>query len=179
MGESGHELPTLIRQLMEIPEIHVLNRIHWQFFGTVTFRSERLSERKRFGMCFALLRQTSKEFQVPFRRLLWVLRREDGEKTGRTHFHYLLAGLNRRFENPTTCFWLMNRWEQLRGGMSRVSVFDPRLNAGSYILKDLNRFDDSTLGGGYYESSKFSSEDSQLTIADAVWKVAKRQMKRR
>jgi hypothetical protein len=26
---------------METPEIHVLNRINWQFFGTLTFKSER------------------------------------------------------------------------------------------------------------------------------------------
>lgn len=164
---------------MEIPEIHVLNRIRWQFFGTLTFRSERLSERKRFGMWFAALRQISRHYKVPFDRLLWVLRREEGEKFGRTHFHYLLAGLDRRYENRTTCFWQMDCWEKLRGGMARVTVFDPRLSAGSYILKDLANFDDSTLGGGFYESAKLSSQDSQLTIADAVWKVTRRQLKRR
>ncbi|NRB76067.1 MAG: hypothetical protein HRU46_17030 [Verrucomicrobiales bacterium] len=165
---------------MEIPEIHVLNQIRWQFFGTLTFRSDRLSERKRYGACFTLLRKISRQYKVPFDRLLWVLRREDGEKTGRTHFHYLLAGLDRRYENSTTCFWLMHRWETLRGGgHSRVEVFDPRLNAGSYILKGLGNFNDSTLGGGFYESAKFSSEESQLTIADAVWTVAERRLKRR
>lgn len=163
---------------MEIPEIHVLNRIRWQFFGTLTFKSERLSQRKRMGMWFALLRQVSRQFKVPYKHLLWVLRQEDGEKFGRTHFHYLLAGLDRRCEIPTTCFWLMNRWERLKGGMSRVTVFDPRLSAGSYILKDLGGFNDSTLGGGFYESAKLSSQDCQLTIADAVWKVASRQQKR-
>jgi hypothetical protein len=164
--------------MMEIPEIHILNQIYWQFFGTLTFRSERLSERKRYGMWFALLRQISRQYKVPFERLLWVLRIEQGEKFGRTHFHYLLAGLDRRYENPTTCFWLMNGWETLGGGMSRVSVFDPRLNAGSYILKDLDRFNDNTLGGGFYESAKFSSQDCQLMIADAVWNVARRRLKR-
>ncbi len=38
---------------------------------------------------------------------------------------------------------------------------------------------DRSLGGGFYESGKFSSQNSQLTIADAVWNVAKRQLKRR
>ena len=50
----------------------------------------------------------------------------------------------------------MDLWEKLGGGMARVSVFDPRLNAGAYILKDLNAFGDSTLAGGYHESGKFS-----------------------
>lgn len=167
--------------VMEIPEVHVLNLIHWQFFGTLTFRSSRLSDRKRFGMWFALLRKISRQYQVPFKRLLWVLRMEDGEKTGRTHFHYLLAGLDRRFENPTSCFWLEHCWKEKvnGGGFSKVTVFDPRLNAGAYILKDLAQFNDSTLGGGFYESAKFSSEACQLTIADAVWKVAERRQKRR
>ena len=58
--------------------------------------------------------------------------------------------------------------------MSRVHVFDPRLNAGSYMLKEQHGFNDHTLGGDHYESAKFSSQDCELMIADSVWKVAKR-----
>lgn len=163
---------------MELPEIHVLNRIRWQFFGTLTFKSERLSQRKRYHMWYAFLRQSARHFRLPFHRLLWVLRDERGESTGRAHFHFLLAGLDRRNLNPSSCFWLMHQWEQLRGGMARVSVFDPRLNGGSYILKDL-AFNDSTLGGGFYESARFGCEACQLTIANSVWKTAKKQVKRR
>jgi len=52
-----------------------------------------------------------------------------------------------------------------------VTMFDPRLSGGSYILKDL-AFDDSTLAGGAYESAKFGSNTCQLTIAKSVWKMA-------
>ena len=39
----------------------------------------------------------------------------------------------------------MNCWENRGGGMSRVHVFDPRLNAGSYMLKEQYGFNDSQL----------------------------------
>jgi len=60
--------------------------------------------------------------------------------------------------------------------MARVSVFDPQLNAEAYILKDLPRFDDSSLAGGFHESGKFSWGDCQLTIANAVWNAVRNQM---
>ncbi|MDF1658699.1 MAG: hypothetical protein P1U58_13880 [Verrucomicrobiales bacterium] len=164
---------------MEIPEIHVLNKVHWQFFGTLTFKKEKMLERDRLNMWFALLRQTGRQFHTPFHHLLWVLRQEQGEQFGRTHFHYLLAGLDRHVENPTTCFWLMSRWEQLNGGYSRVHEFDPRLGAGSYLVKEGGAFNDHTLGGDHYESAKFSSPDCELMIANSVWKVARRTSERR
>ncbi|MCB1085472.1 MAG: hypothetical protein KDM63_00380 [Verrucomicrobiae bacterium] len=107
-----------------------------------------------------------------------MLRQEPGEMTGRLHFHFLLAGLERRQLCPVTCFRCMHLWEALGGGMARVSVFDPRLNAGAYLLKDLNGFGDASLGGGFYESGKFSDAACQLTIAHSVWKTAKKQQPR-
>ena len=163
---------------MEIPEIHVLNKVHWQFFGTLTFKKERMAEKHRLGMWFALLRLTARNFDMRFQKLLWVLRQEKGEQFGRTHFHYLLAGLERRCANSSTCFWLMDCWKKRGGGMSRVHVFDPRLNGGSYMLKTQYGFSDRTLGGDHYESAKFSSPDCELMIANSVWKVAKRRFKR-
>lgn len=162
---------------MDLPEIHVLNRIRWQFFGTLNFKSERMSQRRRHHLWFAFLRQSARFHKVPFGKLLWVLREEEGESFGRVHFHFLLAGLERRDANPSNCFRLMARWEQLGGGMARVSRFDPRLNAGSYLLKNLGDFDDSSLGGGAYESAKFGSDACRLTIAHSVWKTAKNQQR--
>lgn len=37
---------------------------------------------------------------MPFGKLLRVLREKDGESSGRVHFHFLLAGLDRRDANP-------------------------------------------------------------------------------
>ena len=41
---------------MDSPELQVLERIAWQFFATLTFKSERLPERVRLSLFFALLR---------------------------------------------------------------------------------------------------------------------------
>jgi hypothetical protein len=155
---------------MELPEIHVLNRIGWQFFGTLTFKSERLPERVRVGLYFALLRESKAIFGVKLMRLLWCLRQERGEVWGRRHFHFLLAGAPERTAIPTTCFWLQDKWEKLGGGMARIHVFDSRLNAGSYILKR-SGFSES-IGGDVYESAKFSNKACELMLADRVWKVA-------
>jgi hypothetical protein len=89
---------------METPEIHVLNRINWQFFGTLTFKSERLPERVRLAMFFAYLRQFCRQFGLKFPKLLWCLRQEQGELTGRRHFHYLIAGDAGLAGNPHDVF---------------------------------------------------------------------------
>jgi hypothetical protein len=120
---------------METPELHILNKIAWQFFATLTFKSERLPERVRLPVFFAMLREFRAQFDLEFPYLLWCLRQERGESLGRRHFHCLLAGVRGALVNLTTCFWLMDKWEELGGGMARIHVFDPRLNAGSYILK--------------------------------------------
>jgi hypothetical protein len=154
---------------MEAPEIHVLKEIPWQFFGTLTFKQERLPERIRLSMFFALLRKSAKAHRVPFKKLLWCLRQEDGEATGRRHFHFLLAGLPPEACSIRTCFALKNGWEALKGGMARVSLFDPRLDAGSYLTKPPAGLADP---GDAYESAKFGSSTCSLMIAEAVWKFA-------
>jgi hypothetical protein len=155
---------------MEAPEIHVLNRIGWQVFGTLTFKSERLPERVRVSLFFALLRESKAIFGLKLIRLLWCLRQESGEVTGRRHFHFLLAGAPERTVIPTSCFWLQDKWEKLGGGMARIHVFDSSLNAGSYIMKRCG-FGES-IGGDAYESAKFSDKACELMLADRVWKVA-------
>jgi hypothetical protein len=156
--------------MMEVPELHVLNKIEWQLFETLTFKSERLPERVRLALFFALLREFCSQFGLKFPHLLWCLRQESGEVFGRRHFHCLIAGVRGALVNLTTCFWLMDKWEKLGGGMARVHVFDSGLNAGSYILKR-NGFSGVDLGDSY-ESAKFSSKACELMLADRVWKVA-------
>jgi hypothetical protein len=155
---------------MEVPEVHVLNRVGWQFFGTLTFKSERLPERVRLGLYFALLRESKTVLGTKFAYLLWCLRQERGEMGGRRHFHFLLAGTQERTVIPTSCFWLQAKWEQLGGGMARIRVFDTRLNAGSYMLSR-SGFDEN-IGADVYESAKFSDKACELMLADRVWKVA-------
>lgn len=156
---------------MEAADIHVLKEVPWQFFGTLTFRKERLPERIRLSMFFALMRRTAKAHRVRFHRLLWCLRMEHGEATGRRHFHFLLAGLPSEATTIRTCFALKNGWEDpalIRGGMARVTLFDPRLDAGRYLTKPDGHADP----GDAYESAKFGSHSSSLMIAHAVWRFA-------
>jgi hypothetical protein len=156
--------------MRDVPEVHVLNKVEWQLFATLTFKSERLPERVRLGLFFALLREFCSQFRLKSPHLLWCLRQESGETFGRRHFHCLLAGAREALVNPATCFWLMDKWEKLGGGMARIHVFDSRLNAGSYILKR-NGFNAVDLGDAY-ESAKFASKACELMLADRVWKVA-------
>ena len=157
---------------MDTPELLVLSRIEWELFATLTFKSERLPERVRLSLFFALLREFCAEFDLRFRYLLWCLRQERGEVSGRRHFHLLLAGVRGTLVNQTTCFWLMDKWEKLGGGMARIHVFDSRLNAGSYILKRCGFSRNAVDLGDAYESAKFASKACELMLADRVWKVA-------
>jgi hypothetical protein len=157
---------------MDTPELLVLSKIDWQLFATLTFKSERLPERIRLSLFFALVREFCAEFDLKFRYLLWCLRQERGEVGGRRHFHFLVAGVRGALVNPTTCFWLMDKWEKLGGGMARIHVFDSRLNAGSYILKRCGFSSNAVSLGDAYESAKFASKACELMLADRVWKVA-------
>ena len=158
--------------MIDSPELQVLGKIAWQFFATLTFKSERLPERVRLALFFALLREFCAQFDLKFAFLLWCLRQERGESGGRRHFHFLLAGARETLVNLTTCFWLMDKWEKLGGGMARIHVFDSRLNAGSYILKRNGFRIDAVDVGDAYESAKFASKACELMLADRVWKVA-------
>jgi hypothetical protein len=160
---------------MESPDIHKLRLIDWQFFGTLTFTSERLPERVRLSLYFALMRKVGKQFRVFFPSLLWCLRMEQGEMTARRHFHYLLAGLPRQVVNPASCFFQMQTWEKVGGGMARVHRFDSRLNGAGYILKCLG---ETTDPGDSYESAKFGGGHCQLMLSNAAEKVMLRRSMR-
>lgn len=151
---------------MESPDIYVLMRIRWQFFGTLTFKSEKLPERVRVGMFYALLRQVAKDFGLYFPALPWCLRKERGEISGRLHCHFLLAGLPEHAVSQKTCFAMMAYWEKKRGGIPRIRIFDPHLNGVDYVAKCLGQGLD---GADSYESAKFGSNGSELLYAEAVW----------
>ncbi len=153
---------------METPELHLLTQVRWQFFGTLTFKQERLPERVRLSMYFAILRKAAAEFGVYFPRLPWCLRQENGEQFGRRHFHFFLAGLPRHAVNRTTCFFLMAQWEQIGGGMARVKEYDPMLNGVGYVLKCLGYGPDP---GDLYESAKFGGRQCELMLSDGAWAI--------
>ena len=65
------------------PEIYALSLIDWQFFATLTFKSERLADAVRMKMFFALMRKQADNFGVHFQKTIWCVRQEAGEATGR------------------------------------------------------------------------------------------------
>lgn len=80
---------------------------------TLTSSSERHSEAVGQRKARALFAKTGNRFGVDPRCLVWCLRAESGELTGRFHYHALLAGMPDTARNPQTCFWLIHLGECL------------------------------------------------------------------
>jgi hypothetical protein len=140
------------------PELMSLTLTEWQFFCTFTFRRDRMPERVRLSMFFALLRTQALNFGVHFKRLMWVLRREQGESTGRYHFHALIAGCPPHTVMAPTCFRFEQIWRKLGGGHPKVSIYNPTLDGVDYILKngdELARSLATRFAGDYHEITKF------------------------
>ena len=136
------------------PELYPLSLIDWQFFASLTFKSERLTDAVRIKLLFALMRRQAENFGVHFLKTIWCLRTERGEATGRIHHHALIAGFPKHSQTKATCFSFMKIWEQLGGGMARVSLYSPRLDGVGYVLKGCDE-EYRRAGGDYYEARKF------------------------
>lgn len=136
------------------PELELITRYPtWCQFGTLTFLGKAApSHGFRRKMAFAWLRTMATMADLDFSRLIWCLRDEQGEKTGRHHFHVLL-GRTRLPLSPGTNFRLMAAWERLGGGMARVKTFNRSLAGAEYVSKCLSG--ESTRGESAYELDKF------------------------
>jgi len=181
---------------MEIPDIHVLKAADWQVFGTLTFRSENLTPARRLSMWFALTRKVCKWWHVYFPELLWCLRLEQGDKTGRVHYHCLIGGLPMaavshpvRFQRENGSWDIGNRlthsmesfWRNFavsekvpveRRRVSRFSIYDARLNGAAYITKCLGIEEEGRYMKDVYESGKFGLGDCRLILSDSLSKLA-------
>lgn len=158
---------------MHNPELLGLSQVDWQLFCTFTFKSVKVSERVRLSMFFALLRTQAKHFHVHFRQLVWALRREAGESTGRLHYHALIAGLPPSGRNVPTCFATMRLWERFGGGWAKVTVYNPTLDGVDYILK---RGDElagplaTRYAGDYHETQKFGGS-CDVMLSESLLKL--------
>ena len=149
-------------------EVFLLSQMRWQIFGSLTFRQERLPERVRLSMYFAMLRKVARQHNVFFSRLIWALRQEGDGKLQHKHIHFLLSGLPRHAVTPATCSLMSQKWERIGGGMARIAPYNHALNGVEYILK--RRGEIQTLGG--FESAKFGS-NPDLMLSDSLWKLLK------
>ena len=151
-----------------------------------------MPDHHRTKMWFALSRTLAKWQHVHFSKLLWVLRTEQGEKTGRTHFHCLIGGLPKMalrgarlvthkgggssWQNPTT-HALHAKWARMglneadtNPRISRWSIYQAHLNGAAYIVKCLEGLEGRHLADRY-ETGKFIWGDNELTLSDSVSKV--------
>ena len=120
-------------------------------------------------LLFAFLYETAKMAGMPFRRLVWATRHELGEKTGREHYHWLI-GAEEWKPTLSDMFRLNALWDSFpKCGFSRNHQFDPRLNGVEYVTKCLSgsALRDS-LGGDFYEGSKFALRDAEVTLSNAL-----------
>lgn len=147
-------------------EIPALSRIDWQLFLTLTLKDEKRSDDWAVKRYFALMRQTASWNKVHFLDLLWCLRSEKGDRTGRRHYHALWGGLPEYTIHRHTCFAIKNEAEALGLGMTRVYVFNRNLDGVGYLLKGLEACDEMrSQGQSLYEFSKFQSSLVMLSIS--------------
>ena len=152
------------------PEIYALSLIDWQFFASLTFKSEKLTEAVRIKMFFALMRRQADNFGVHFSKTIWCLRTERGEATARIHHHALIAGFPQHARTKATCFAFMKIWEQLGGGMARVTRYSPRLDGVGYVLKGCEA-EMKRAGGDYYETRKFGGH-CDVMLSKSIFRVS-------
>jgi hypothetical protein len=151
------------------PEIYALSLIEWQFFASLTFKSEKLTEAVRIKMFFALMRRQADNFGVHFPKTIWCLRTERGEATARIHHHALIAGFPQHAQTKDTCFAFMKIWEQLGGGMARVTLYSSSLDGVGYILKN-GEAELQRAGGDFYETRKFGGR-CDVMLSKSIFSV--------
>lgn len=151
------------------PEIYALSLIEWQLFSSLTFKSEKVTDAVRIKMFFALMREQADNFGVHFKKLIWCLRQEAGEATGRLHLHALIAGLPPHALTTATCFSFMKIWERLGGGMARVTLYSPLLDGVGYVLKGGDA-EMKRAGGDYYEARKFGG-NCDVILSQSIIRV--------
>ena len=154
---------------MESADIHVLARVEWHFFGSLTYKGKVPSERFRNSMWSGFTYQAARVCRSRPSLLTWCRREERGDMFGRLHQHFLLRLEDRSFVNLGTCFTLAAKWEhEMGGGMARIRLFDPSLAGVDYTCKNLG-------GGDTYEAKKFNETSARLTLSHRLQETLKRE----
>lgn len=150
---------------MESSLLHTLQRFEWQFFGSLTFRSERVPEAVRLKMWASLYREVASWSHISEKKLIWFLRMEHGEATARLHFHFLLGGLPPGYHVRERAYACMGAWQAFGGGIPRIRPYRPGGEGPDYPTKCLG-IDNANL----YEGQKFSKQGESVVISNACWR---------
>jgi hypothetical protein len=152
---------------MEDANAYILGQVRWQLFASLTYYDARRphfvpNEDVLCKIGFVWWRAIADQWKTPRKKLLWALRFESGEQTGRRHLHALLAGLPDGGLTKSARFIAMAKWRAIAGGFARVRPFG-RNESTDYILKP-----DDLYGADAYESGKFSRA-CRIEISHSVW----------
>lgn len=143
-----------------MPEAHALRRISWQYFITLTFADEDISESRRVKLVFAFIRYLCKiSNKTHFSRAAWCYRQERGGKGGREHFHLCVAWLREGQERMAICQLAKQWWRERTRSIADVQVYDDALDGIGYILKR------PTLSA---LRSKLEEEELQPTLSKSI-----------
>lgn len=144
---------------------YTLSLLRWDIFTTLTFKKVP-SEKKAWGAAWAHLRCVANQFtDVPYSRLMIVLRSELGELGGRFHFHYLLGGTGVS-NYSTLAHQVASQWRTEMGSLVDARPYDRNQAGAEYVVKCLS-------GANDYERSKFDRA-GHVEVSDAVFRVVKR-----
>jgi hypothetical protein len=141
-----------------------LARVQWDFFATLTFAGTVPKPQIAYGLAYRWLQELAKKCGRPYNRLLIALRGEEGEQTGRFHFHCLVGGTATR--NYRTLLHQAEHLWKLQTGGARVAVrqYDRSLAGAEYVTK--------CLGANAYELRKYSFANTVTLSASVVRLIA-------
>lgn len=132
-----------------------LNLVEWQLFLHLSFAALTPSFNKRKAKCEELCWKMATLHRLHIHDLAFVIRFEDGERTGRPHCHAVLAGLPTRGTDVKSRL-VYKAWANRLMGNAHVNAFLPSLPGVSYITDGLSHYD----AGTAYEVAKFGTADA-------------------
>jgi hypothetical protein len=133
----------------------------WSVFGTLTF-AEVVSESRAMDAAESLLKWVAHIDGTKYRRLVYVIRLENGERTGRLHLHLLLVVKRRSMGYFVVA---QGRTSQARNFWKRYGISTWRsVEAGgdsvvAYITKDIDA------GADIYELAKTARTQHELSLS--------------
>jgi hypothetical protein len=132
-----------------------LNLVPWQVFFHLSFRQLMPSMKGRMDHTKRLVRKIATNYLICEDDLAFVVRFEDGDRTGRPHCHMLMSRLPMKGASTRSCFVYKNWWDKIAGN-AVVNPFRPDLAGVAYIAEGLT----DRNPGNQYEMSKFGRADA-------------------
>lgn len=153
---------------MAMCDLATISRVDWDWFVSCTLAERNASDHTLFKVSFACYRYIAKIQRVPLQALLIAQRIHSGVDPAHRHFHFLIGGL-RRVGTPERmkliAFYnrlvgsVENSLGKIPRGTIRVRLYDAKLGAVAYLLRNLN----SSEAAGWLQSEVWLSK--AVTVA--------------